>query len=110
MASHKDFAPAVAGPVNTRKLASVDDFNLTLQKGFPILLKAIDGQSGEPIQNATLVCRFSLHDGDLGTSVHDALTLTTLSNGTAQLLHCADLPLAIHVEKEGYQYGAFKFS
>lgn len=107
-ASYKDFAPAVAGPLNTRTSTETPELSLVLKRGFNVSFKVIDIETGAPVRDALLKCQFQFPN-KLGMSSFDGRQKTSDAQGKAEMEHCADYPLSVNAEAAGYEYTAVKF-
>ncbi len=95
------FAPAYLGPIATRASNEVENIELILQPGFPVSIKAIDADSGQPLADATLNCQFSFPDA--GQNLGAPLPVEADEQGIARLVHSVSLPLGVTVIKPGYE-------
>ncbi len=95
------FAPAFLGPIDTRASNEVENLELILEPGFPVSIKAMDADSGQPLPEATLNCQFWVPQA--GQGLGNPQPLATDRQGLATLPHCAPLPLGITLIKPGYE-------
>ena len=99
--SAEGFAPACAGPIDTRETNSIERIELTLERGFPVSLTVTDADSGKPVEGASLKCQFWIPRR--GSSFGDISKLATDDRGIASLEHCGSVPLVVTMAKPGYE-------
>lgn len=99
MASAKGYAPAAAGPFESRPGQDITDIELTLEQGFTGIIRVVD-EAQQPIGNAILTGGYT-HGQSL--SYQHTISLQTDANGLCQLEHTTDQTMSLSIAASGYE-------
>ena len=92
------YAPAWAGPIETKPGETIDDVRLVLEPGFSVAARITD-DDGRPVAGATLVALPEI-GGDSNGPIFER---TAGEQGEITLNHLADTPYVFRVEASGYE-------
>ena len=99
IASAKGYAPATAGPFESRPGQDISDIELTLERGFTGRIQIVN-EAQDPIENAILKGGYT-HGQNL--SYQHTVSLQTDARGLCQLKHASDQTLSLSVSASGYE-------
>jgi len=92
-----NFAPATLGPLAGLGTNRFENLDLVLERGFEVSLQLVDADSGQPVPAANVSTMFWMNNE--GFQPHAWLAG---ADGTVTLTHCADFPVEVTVNAQGY--------